>query len=712
MIFRRKLLPLALLAATSGTTFAQNNALEEVIVTAQKREQSLQDVSFQVQAMSTEEIKDSGITTFADLVTRVPSASFGQNFIPAQSVINFRGLTGNSEGTATTAYYIDDAPFLSLSQAEAPPVELFDMERVEVLKGPQGTLYGQAAMGATIRLITIDPDASAGFKGKVQVGATTFKDGDEGSNAALSLNIPLVEDQLAMNLVYSQQDRGAFIDLVSNVSGETLEEDINFYDSKHWRGKVLWTPSDELKVRLSYFHNEDDNRLGNQVDPDKIERLAVAAGSINTLLQNEVDITTLFVSYDMGFASFEQTISNTVYDICQQFTIPGAFAGAFCVENSVDYLETRLVSNSDGPFNWIVGGTYLDGKRDRPNEIVLIFQNNLQIRDFSDVKAESWGIFGEASLEMMDGFAELLVGLRYFEDERTSREFALDAAGNRTLNPGQPLIAKTDTVNPRINLTLRPSDNINVYFNAAKGFRPGGVNGASVRASAPAEIGREAPIWESDELWSYELGTKATLLDGSLYTEAAFYYTDWEDALFQAGGAVTGVAIAANIGNVKIKGLEFLTTWATPLEGLSISFSGNLVDTEITGIGNVVSTNVPGLSEGGDLPGVPKRTFNLGFDYATLISGDKEAYGRVDFSHRSEQTNASGISLTPIGTSTTADSFTLVNLRAGLRVDENWDVALFVNNATGEDGLMAHSYGLFPAVIRPTEYGISLTKEF
>ena len=530
----------------------ESDVIEEVIVTAQKREQMLSEIPFALQALPGDELQKRGVTHVNDVVRMVPGATFTQSLANSGSVITLRNVGAYSRGEPTAASYVDEVPFSLPGLAYSPSNSMFDLERVEIIRSPQGTLYGQGAMGGVIKMITAEPNLTDGFSGVVKATGTRVKDGESGGGLDLSLNIPIVDDKLGARIVVSSHDYGGWLES-SDFPSPAGGEDINDSDSLDVRAKLLYEPNDDLTIKLSYWHNETNEFFGNQAFPDPQARsYDFTFGGVT---QNDVDfdIYSGFVRYIFGETLLEYSLSQMDWTTF----IPGAVFGLeFLGDDEVTATtnELRILSNGDGPFSWVAGIHHREADRDG-----FLFVN-ISGNDFSTTDSEAIAVFGEASYSFLDGFAEVLVGMRWFEDERDYTQ--LDVA-----NVFTAASETYDAISPRFNISLRPSDDGMIYFNAAKGFRSGLINPSAVLSIVDPTFANDR-FTDSDELWTYEIGGKWDFLDGDLYAELTYYYTEWEDVQLQVnfGG---GIAINNNIGDVEIKGLEYGLTYRTPIDGLT-----------------------------------------------------------------------------------------------------------------------------------------------
>ncbi|MDE0365156.1 MAG: TonB-dependent receptor [Gammaproteobacteria bacterium] len=669
--------------------------IEEIVVTAQKREQAVQDVPLSISAFTGENLEAEGILDLQGVGRKVPSVAFTQGFASNASVLTIRGLSAASGGDPTTSYYLDEYAYGSPSLGLAPPVDLYDLERIEVLRGPQGTLWGASSMGGMVRLITRDPDASAGFGGKAQFFGSGFEDGGENFGGDLALNLPLIEDKLAARIVGSYREMGGFIDRPD-------DEDANEVEHQNYRVKVKYTPTEQLVAEFSLMYTEDAEPFGMLVDLPAENR---SAASINTDFDSEQIIYSFSFSYDFGDIVLENATAYGEWDEYQLFANP-----FFIATNpiSVDTFsqELRLLSDGASPLKWIGGVFFRESDQAFPLEFDAfgVFETD----DFGTTDTQEWSVFGEVAYEFMDGMWEILAGIRYSSE---ARDFVSDVT-QVGLIPGiipsfQIFEERSETfktTNPRFNITFRPNDEVMAYVNVAKGYRPGRVNYAGPIASAMLYGITGVEIIEDDLVWSYELGTKMSLADNSLMLEAAVFYTDWQDAQWNVGLPL-GTGIVYNAGDIEIMGVDIGMNYQTPVDGLSIALTANYTDGEWKDVFNPVTTAVaPEIASGMTMPGTPEWTMRIGFDYVRALgAGELNLLASANYYYRDEQSDIAGLTAV-------APSMDIVGLTLGVE-SPSWRVVLFANNLTDHDEVIITRQAL-PVVANPREIGLRVSMNF
>ena len=299
----------------SASERADSPLLEEIIVTAQKRSQSLEEVPLSIQAFTGDALEQSSIRDFSELITFVPGASEGLSFNAGSREYQIRGIAQGS-GDPTVGYYVDDAAFFLYGVANAPMVRTFDMERVEVLRGPQSTLYGNGSMGGTVRFITNKPNLEA-VEGQVAAGYSSTDGGDPGYHVDGAVSIPLIEDILGVRLVASYEEIGGYHEVP-----DSDIDDFNEADVTSLRANVLWTPSDRLTLKLLY--------LSNEIEQDGSSLLASLDPPIGTAFEGDYSDT----DYDL--------LSGTlVYDF-DSFSLTSTFTGIDYASEFVSHCHSRF----------------------------------------------------------------------------------------------------------------------------------------------------------------------------------------------------------------------------------------------------------------------------------------------------------------------------------------------------------------------------------
>ena len=687
--------------------------IEEIVVSAQKREEFLSDVPLSIQVTSGDFLDRNNIRNLREVANFVPGAATGEAFGTDNTRIQLRGVP-QIEGDPTVGYYIGDTPFYFPTMFFAPAVRTSGLERIEIIKGPQSTLYGNGAMGGVIRVIPKQPDLQE-FDLTVRGAYTTIDDYGDGNYVDASLSIPLIEDRLAIRASVGQEESGGWITLQPHAlnlatfayepSGRALD-DFGGTDFLDWRAQVLWTPTDRLTMEFMAAHNETETTPAGflLIDQD------ISADANPELTYNDVeyDLFSASLSYDFDSITLTSVFSWLEFEEDWQSSLIATFGLPIRVfyEPETFSNETRIVSNFDGRFQFVAGIFYVDADREQLVDVAeFVLLGVPRILSTSSAESEQISVFGEATYELIEDSLTMLVGVRWFEDERSFAETS------SILPIELPSYEETfDSINPRFNLAYTPDDNQLYYFNAAKGFRSGIFNGLSACISIPPGHPLAAACPEtidSDELWSYEVGTKQTLLDGGLILDASVYYHDWRDV--QGAARLGSITTSFKLGDVDGWGVDLGVTWMPEaVPGLTLMLSANWNDMEFSSLDPVIEVAMAPLFRAGDgLPGTPPFSSTVGVSYGRQLLSNMFGEFTLSWNHKDGHVSA-------VGSTVNAETRNYVNMRFGLAIGDHFGVAVFGNNLTNEDAILVAQAGpLYNTPIRTTErprtYGIELS---
>ena len=702
---------LALMAAPAfaqDATDSDERDPTEIVVTAQKREQNLLDVPLAIQAISGKQLEEQGTKELNDLIESIPGASSVSRTAPGFETIQIRGIASGTTGDATVGYYVDDVPFSVPNLQLAPPSRLFDLERVEVLRGPQGTLYGQGAMGGTIRMVTASPNYDDVI-GRAQIeGSTTA--GGEGSYAFDGVfNVPIAPGKAALRVSGGYESVGGFADVAraSGTSFNVTRKNVNDQESWNIRGKLGIRPSDDVTIELGAWRVENMLDFRNSMDTPESYNDTTGPDSRPNYIKTTLTLLSGVVNADLGGAKLTSSTSyiDSLLDFDASFLYSPVFGSGYLRNDSsfktkAFTQELRLASSGDGPFNWLVGGYYSNGKIESDICLGLIVPcaapfPPYNINSTGKIKTEAFAFFGELSYAMLDGRLVATVGGRYFEDKRTT------SGVDRYTNAATPANSdKFNTFNPRFNLSYKISESFLVYGNVAKGFRSGSFQTPAQAAAASAALGIAVPTAvQPDEVWSYEIGAKGKLADGLLTLDMALYQIDWENIQLQT--TINGVATLSNGGNARSKGIDFGLI-LRPAQGLQFQAVANLNATEFTSVLPAIVALNPRAAPGSRIPGVPESSLSLSASYNwTFGSSDLRGSFAAGYTFRNSQLDSTGLA---------SDKLNEFNLRAGIAKDA-WRLTVFAENLFNERvALTRGSLGIQPNF--PRKIGARLAIDF
>ncbi|MEQ9463441.1 MAG: TonB-dependent receptor, partial [Haliea sp.] len=684
---------LAALFSTSGV--AQDNsvegarALEEVIVTATRRGESrLLDTPIAISVLQGSDIEDNAVFQLADVLKDVPSVGTF-TYSPGDSAVQIRGISALS-GASTVGYYLDEFPFPAVNSIVLPDVDPYDLQRLEVLRGPQGTLYGDGSIGGTVRIITQDPDLD-GFQFKAS--GSYFDVSDGGSNDAINaaINVPIVADKLAFRGVASRRNFGGFMD-----NGTTGEEDINSAEIESYRGKLKYQASDNLSIVATGWFNDrvqDGRNFGSE---DRIARTEFDKAD------SSYDLYNLTVTYQAGSLDIISSTSLFASDAVRDAIFPligGEFL--FVDDNSNDTLtqELRFNKGLSKSFSLNGGFIYTDTTID-----------TVQSTDFagfaqdvvSELSSENWAVFAELHHYSMNDRLELTFGMRYYEDDRSLSEIS------ESVFMGVPLgrtdfgvnAATFDAVTPKFNASYQLSGGALLFASVAKGFRPGQLLPGSLLQQAEQFGVTVEPGLDPDEVWNVEFGYKNSMLDDRLVLDLAAYYIDWSDVQIVIPILGGSLGVPQNGADAEVFGVEFGIT-ARPTERLTFTANGNFNTAEF--VDDIPALNI---QSGDQLDNSVREQFAAAVDYVLPLP----ELGVRGIASTSVQWN-SAREIRGFGVLDTADDITNVGARIGVEAD-HWGVYLIGTNLTDETGATGGTGGNFLLRMQPRSIGISARVDF
>lgn len=687
-------------AAPAGAQTTQGPVaqLEPIVVTATKREQTLEEIPIAIATIGEEELAQRGITEFADYLPAIAGVQFNDGGNLFQKSITIRGV-GDGSGSALTqtpvAVYLDETP-LTLSQGALNlDYSMVGVERVSVIKGPHSTLYGAASLGGTVKIETRKP-ALTGTRISARAILSSVDGGDVGYTLAGSVAGAPVEGTLGMELAAYVIERPGYIDDPSRNA-----EDINSQTTTGGRFAVRYAVGENLTIDGTLYYQKTEQ--------DSINLWGPQFGDITTRPlgfdqpnDDEVVLGSIVVRY--GFGSAELVSATSYYDreagVQQDYSssffnlgIPGATVTTSVIAPAkVFSQELRVASTGNGRIDWLVGAFY--SREDYTEEVA--FTHSVVGALFDGTNSylyETLAGFGEMSFAVTDRLT-LTAGGRF-------TDYSADAQINLSglFAAGPPLDRKdSDTdFSPRVAVNYEYGDG-SVYVQAAKGFRVGQANVPIV--SLPGEV--VPAFFESDSLWNYEVGAKSFWFDRRLQTNLAVYFIDWSDlqATLQAG---TGFTYIANAGSAEIRGAE--------LETVALLGNGFTWTTAFSYNDGELSEDVPTVApKGTRLPGVPDFTFNTSLQKDFTL-GERPGFARVDYLHYGEYDNAFPAAL---GGSQKNGDYDKVDLRVGMTFG-NVEVAVFGTNLLDERPIIFRQSVVGSeevSTIQPRTYGVSFSYGF
>jgi outer membrane receptor protein involved in Fe transport len=734
---------------------------DEIVVTARKRAETVQDAPLSIQAFGAAQLEQLNVASFEDYARFTPSVAFVSEG-PGQSKVVIRGIaesTGAADGggRSSAALYLDEQPITV--DASSPDPRIVDVERIEVLSGPQGTLYGASSQSGTIRIITNKPNASA-FSGYGEATLRTMEEGEGSYDVNGALNIPLVEDRLALRVTGYDAEDGGFIDnILGTTPGGTVDnadvagDDINTSHTTGARIAARWEINADWSATAAYLFQDVDVDGRSDYDPALGDLQAVRF--FNETFNDEWDQTALTLEGDLGFADlvvtgayFNRKVAyindNTAYD--QYLSTLAAYLPLYDFgpdptgfndgrsDDKRTTFEARLASKDNGSrWGWIVGAFYQDGENGFTlNSHVTDFENS---GGFANAQAalalagapalaptdvyfyqtgryeqQQFAVFGELSFDLTETLTATIGG-RWYDAEGTGRlrtqlpfgapETVLDANDNPVVTlEDSRLDYSEDGFLTKVNLTYKATDDALIYATYSEGYRLGGGNRQRPFLAVPAQ-------YKSDFLTNYEVGWKTQWDDGRVTFNGAAFFMVWEDIISDIAnpdpdGPIFFVTV--NAGEAEVTGIELEGAWR-PFERFELGGSATFLNAELT----KPSAQLP-LPEGARLPVSPEVKWAVYAEYrlAAEFLG-AEPYLRADYSFTGDSVNSIDPSV-----AATQESYTLLNLQAGLDAAD-WSFNVFVNNVADERAQLFVNPNFFDTRItpsRPREIGITLRRSF
>ena len=643
-------------APVAGTPEADVVELDHVIVTANKRQENIREVATAITRLGEQQLENLNATQMADYASYVPGLQMQSSGTPGQVQVAMRGSAALSPGS-TVGTYVDETPVGSNSlyqQATLYQLDLlpYDVESIEVLRGPQGTLYGAGAMGGLIKYTMRRPDTSH-REFRFGGGLSSVADGDTGHSYRFGMNLPIVEDVFALRASFAKNTLPGYVD--NPVDGR---RDINRAEQTSARVSLRWQ-GEASSAQFTAMRQEVDSRNNSTIAVDADSQRPLAGLSnpvyVDEPFRKEVDHYSLTFEHDFGFADFvsatsyadtrtaarnDMTLSYGEYPLIFLDSDPSLEAGAAYIDNVLDLTqftqEIRLQSKSGEAFEWLVGGFHSDEKGDNyqyvgltqldgsplpaPWDGILGVLGELVIPNTYKESA----VFANASYRFGERF-KLGAGVRF---SRNDQEFQQNVIGGVLIPLGvQDNSSSEDVFTWSITPQFQITPDAMVYAKASTGYQPGGPNVVAV--GLPSAV-------DSSTLTSYELGWKSAFDGRRLLLDLVAYQIEWED--IQVASQVNGVSGLVNGGQATSRGLEASLQWR-PLSGLSLGLNGayndSSLDEDFPPIVVPLDPDLPGgvlevnTGLGGDrMPYVPDLTWSATVDYTmALANGWSAGFG-------------------------------------------------------------------------------------
>ena len=690
-------------ASDSPASVAPGGQLEEIVVTASKRNETLQNVPASITAINSNQIEQLGIESFQDYVDLVPGLSQRDNGSPGFGTIILRGLnTGPNQTTNTSAFYIDDIPFgpsgyFGNGALITPDIDLSDIAQIEVLKGPQGTLYGANSLGGLIRLVTKKPSLSD-FSASVGLEGSAVDGGGTAGSVHASLDAPLIEDVLGVRLSAFDRHLPGYTDNVG-----TGTQNVNDGTSRGGMVSVLAKPVSNLSIEVIGLY-QDLNSTGFAWQYDRNGTVVPQYGErqysnyFNAQSSTQYRAGSAKITYDTQAGSLSATGSyvNIAASQYQDYTAtygplfvgllpPNIPAGIQQFSTAPDLgkttAELRFVSKREGPVELIGGLVYTKEVSDQPYDL---YADNLATG--LPLQEPYYVLLDNPSFDEYREYAGYTDLTYYITDQvdftagvrRSRNEESVTSIGTGLLYPGTPYYAagnfSDDNTNYLATLRWRPTGTFSGYLRAASGYRPGGPQiGAVLPPGAQSFV-------KPDSVWDYEAGVKGTYFEGLLSANLSVYHINWQDV--QLSSTYGGIIFQGNGGSAKVDGAEF-ELQARPVEHFDVGFSGAYTNARISAISAGTSATI-GAVAGNSLPLTPKATASLLGDYVfSRVGGIEPSVGATVAYRGMTHSSYPGALLNP---DIEIPSYATIALRAGIKY-RNYVVRLRVDNLLNKNGI-------------------------
>lgn len=752
-------------APIASASDAEESGLEEVIVTAQRFTSTVQSTPLSISAITGDQLDAAGITSIEELSHDIPGLSM-RTAGPGQTEYEARGLASSGGSAPTVGFYLDDIPLTPPATSQTGKVvidpNLYDVDRIELLRGPQGTLYGSGSMGGTVRVITSQPKLDS-LEGSVQGTLSDTQGGSGNAGGSLMLNVP-VGETLAVRVVGTDTYRSGWIDRVvldpfpedvpytalpaygrGNVLTapvQTVVHDVNTEALDSVRASILFKPNDDLSIiaRVLYQHMYMGGYDEFDDPPGPSYMAHYAAANIREPIRDWVHLYSLTATQNLGFADLTSTTGyfqrheTQTQDASESISwFTGIYPYFEAPYSEIDITrqfsqELRLASKGDDPLRWVGGAFYSDDSSDWDefgNSTAPVFlalqPNGITYEGDLYYRVRQYALFADASYKFTEQW-KFEAGLRWYRYDSDSTNWATGFYAPPPA-PIQEFSISDSGFNPRFDLSYAPSADLTTYVSASKGFRPGGPAGPNYPSFCG---GGQTPPYSPDSVWDYEIGEKAKLFDNWLTINSDLYYIKWL-RVQETVALPCGYTFEANAGDGRTFGPE-LEIDAKLSQEWSVAASASYTDAKINHpsaqfvaavLTNPVAGGIPGCPSAGNcssipILNVPKDAASLALIYSRKVLNGYDLTARVsDFyvGPAYDQAYAFGIPL---------PSYNIANARVGLGTDK-WNVTLFVDNLTNKIAELTTNNTQFqfnvPQLVRvstnqPRTYGTEVNYRF
>lgn len=714
--------PVAPASSTSGNVpDGRTEQLEEIIVSAQKRSERLQDVPVPVTALSGESLIERNQVRLQDFYSRVPTLNFTMG-LRGEPTLSIRGMTTNWAGNPTVGVVVDDIPY-GASTANgggfaAPDIDPSDLVRLEVLRGPQGTLYGASSLGGLLKFVTVDPSTEQ-IGGRVQAGVSTVRNGDEaGYNVRGAINIPLGADVAIRASGFTRSDPGYIDDPARNAQG------VNSAEVSGGRIAALWRPADAVSLKFSALIQNNDrdgspevHRLPGLGDLEQATLRGTGKYSTDTRLYTatlaariaDMDLTVLSGYNDNAWSA---VIDDTSF--CGStgsgwsddfFGVPGCSLPEEARTKKFTQ-EVRLAGTAGPRTDWLLGVFYTHEKTDWFQQLLAVepatgnSPGSILDYTFGPTTFEELAAFADLTFHITDRL-DVQLGGRQSHNQQRHDETGIGPLFGGVEFPSPTIRTDADAFTYLVTPRLKLTPDVMLYARLASGYRPGGPNQLTALGPFPS-------AFDPDRSQNYEIGVKGDFLDRALSIDASVYSIDWKDLQINISDPGTFFNYTANASRARSRGVD-LTVEAHPHTGLTVAGWIAWNDAELTE-GFPVGSTSAGRS-GDRLPFSSRVSGNLSLDQDFPLSSGMTAFIGGAVTYVGERKGA----FTTTSDRQSLPSYAQVDVRGGVRKD-SWVVNVFLSNLADRRGVLAGGVGtsnpIAFAYITPRTAGISLSRTF
>ena len=720
----------ATIALTSNPAQAQSEAPNEIIVTAQKRPERLQDVPTSVSVLTSDKMISDNLTRLDNYISTVPGVSI-QSPGNGQAVLSIRGISTGDASNPSVGIVIDDVPFgssalLGYGMRTLPDIDPANLSQIEVLRGPQGTLYGASSIGGLVKFVTKAPSVDM-LSGRVEASTSVVTDGNVGYGLRGAINIPVNSDFAIRINGYRRRDPG----YVDNIS--TGKDDVNSQDYSGGLISALYKPDNQFSIRLTALlqdqkakgaSSSDADYQGNQILGDLVQSDIAGTGT------SKINSKMVWgdVGYDFGnveltsITAYGRTVYRGKLDINEAY---GSYATTFFGEDYTrsrlenDFVtkkfsqELRLSAEASTFISLTVGGFYTHEDTSGAQALPAVNANTgesagLLYLDTFPLKYEEIAGFGNVNLKFSPKF-EIQLGGRYAHLSQRFVDTQSGALFGDSSVISDPIHTRANAFTYLATALYRFNPDLTAYVRMASGYRASGPNPSAASFGYPES-------YDPDKTRNYELGIKGSLLGGLADFDLSAYYIDWKDLQITLRDPATGFAFFDNASAAVSKGLEMSLT-AHPTQGLSIAASASINDAKLS---EDLPADLADAKDGDRLPYSSPFSATISVDQSFILNDNISGNIGLTFNHVGKRPGNFAVSEDALRLS--LPSYQSLDVRTSFSY-EDWTLSLFAQNVTNERGVIGISRreitGLQTAsslysvnFIRPRQFGASIAKKF